>query len=269
MNDAVKPAVSDEMVEAACRAVVMGEDERGRSVYLTPNEARAAISAALTAQGQGPVAVSDALINEIMWRISNVHDLRDQELRAKIERQVKGAVIDHVALAAPAQPVDPDEELYEIGVREGYERAVQEIDQLTGGDGEYRYCTDRDPERHTPDAPSMIQRIVDRFETLNLLNEATATGSDEPDDGPFAPAQPVGVPVGYVSTVELHTLRNIDTCVDLFSMPPDEDGFQFVPVYAAPQPPAEGGWKPMEQIGNLLRQHIEAGESHGGRYDSE
>lgn len=68
------------------------------------------------------------------------------------------------------------DEAYEIGVREGYERAVQEIDLKTGGDGEYRYCTDHDPERHTPDAPAMIQRIVDRLEALNLLKEAEERG---------------------------------------------------------------------------------------------
>lgn len=69
-----------------------------------------------------------------------------------------------------------DEETYQIGVRDGYSQAVQDLDLLTGGDGEYRYCTDHDPERHTPDPPAMIQRIVDRFETLNLIKEAEARG---------------------------------------------------------------------------------------------
>lgn len=67
------------------------------------------------------------------------------------------------------------DEAYEIGKRDGYEEAVQEIDQLTGGDGEYRVSMlvggGVDEDRHTPDAASMIQRIVDRFETLNLLND--------------------------------------------------------------------------------------------------
>ena len=68
------------------------------------------------------------------------------------------------------------DEAYEIGIREGYERAVQEIDIKTGGDGEYRYCTDHDPERHTPGPEEMIQRIVDRFEALNLMKEAEDNG---------------------------------------------------------------------------------------------
>lgn len=59
-----------------------------------------------------------------------------------------------------------DDETYEIGKRDGYEKAVQDIDQRTGGDGEYRYCTDHDPERHCPDAPAMIQRIIERFASL-------------------------------------------------------------------------------------------------------
>lgn len=79
---------------------------------------------------------------------------------------------------------DEFDEAYEIGKRDGYEEAVQDIDQRTGGDGEYRYCTDRDPERHTPGPVEMIQRIVDRFETLNLLDEASKDGRDQ--DGPVA-----------------------------------------------------------------------------------
>lgn len=62
-----------------------------------------------------------------------------------------------------------NDEAYELGKRDGYSEVVQEIDLKTGGDGEYRYCTDHDPERHTPDPVSMIQRIVERFETLNTM----------------------------------------------------------------------------------------------------
>ncbi|MEH3108937.1 MAG: hypothetical protein PGN22_03095 [Agrobacterium cavarae] len=84
------------------------------------------------------------------------------------------------------------DEAYEIGVREGYERAVQEIDMKTGGDGEYRYCTDRDPERHTPGPAEMIQRIVDRFETLNLIEAAEKRGDfwDAPEPKPCGIADP-------------------------------------------------------------------------------
>lgn len=71
---------------------------------------------------------------------------------------------------------DDEEETYQIGVRDGYSQAVQEIDQLTGGDGEYRYCTNNDPDRHTPGPAEMIGRIVARFETLNLIDEAEKRG---------------------------------------------------------------------------------------------
>jgi hypothetical protein len=51
----------------------------------------------------------------------------------------------------------------DLGKQEGYDCAVQEVDLRTGGDGEYRYCTNHDPDRHTPDAAAMIRRIEDRF----------------------------------------------------------------------------------------------------------
>lgn len=72
-----------------------------------------------------------------------------------------------------------DDETYELGKRDGYSEAVQQIDLLTGGDGEFRYCTDHDPDRHTPGPLEMIQRIVDRFEALNLLDDATKSGRDQ------------------------------------------------------------------------------------------
>ncbi|BCH56035.1 hypothetical protein RvVAR031_36450 [Agrobacterium vitis] len=80
--------------------------------------------------------------------------------------------------AAPAQQYS-DDETYEIGKRDGYEEAVQEIDQLTGGDGEYRFCTDHDPDRHTPGPAEMMKRIAERFEALNLLKGAEEAGRDQ------------------------------------------------------------------------------------------
>lgn len=63
----------------------------------------------------------------------------------------------------------------ELAKQEGYEEAVQEIDELTGGDGEYRVSLDLgggvNEERHTPDAPSMIARIVDRFQSIDLMKQ--------------------------------------------------------------------------------------------------
>ncbi len=62
--------------------------------------------------------------------------------------------------------VDDEDDAFAIGRRDGFEEAVQMLDWLTGGDGEYRYCTDHDPERHCPDPAFMMMRIVDRFEAL-------------------------------------------------------------------------------------------------------
>lgn len=94
-----------------------------------------------------------------------------------------------------------------------------------------------------------------------------------------APAQPVGAPVGWQLVPADPMPEMIGAWYRYKSgfhfpdepTPPDTSdyGAYRAMLSAAPQPPAEGGWEPMEQIGNLLRQHIEAGESHGGRYDSE
>lgn len=74
------------------------------------------------------------------------------------------AVLLQMIAPPPAQSID--DELHKIGYREGYDEAVQDIDVLTGGDGEYRYCTDHDPDRHTPDAEAMKARIKQRFDEL-------------------------------------------------------------------------------------------------------
>jgi hypothetical protein len=119
------------------------------------------------------VAITNAFMRGANYIANNVMMLDSPNL---VMNTAKAAT--EYALSAQVQDArsDDDEEIYEIGVREGYERAVQEIDIKTGGDGEYRYCTDHDPERHTPGPVEMIQRIVDRFETLNLIGEAEKRG---------------------------------------------------------------------------------------------
>lgn len=57
---------------------------------------------------------------------------------------------------------DGEANAHAIGVRDGYEQAVQTIDMLTGGDAEYRYCTIPD-EGHCPTPVEMIARIVERL----------------------------------------------------------------------------------------------------------
>jgi hypothetical protein len=124
----------------------------------------------------GLIAIRDALsagdINEAWHQLYSIADPTFCEMEPWRN-------LEHKAALSPVQdgePVDDADEAYEIGKRDGYEQAVQDIDVLTGGDGEYRYCTDHDPDRHTPDAEAMKQRIVDRF---NSPKEAEVTVTEE------------------------------------------------------------------------------------------
>lgn len=101
------------------------------------------------------VTVGDDVTAEYGARAIETADTIDAlraSLDAAIERAEK-AEADH-------------EKTFVLGQEDGYADAVQWIDVHTGGDGEYVYCTDLDPERHTPDAATMQQRIVDRFDAL-------------------------------------------------------------------------------------------------------
>ena len=60
------------------------------------------------------------------------------------------------------QPTQSDDEAYDLGKRDGYEKAVQDIDMLTGGDGEYCYST-IEGERHCPNVDTMKARIAHRL----------------------------------------------------------------------------------------------------------
>lgn len=61
--------------------------------------------------------------------------------------------------------IDPDEEAYEMGMRDGYEQAIADVDRCTGGDGEYFASTI--PGQGCPDWQSMVAKIVDRFTALS------------------------------------------------------------------------------------------------------
>lgn len=54
-----------------------------------------------------------------------------------------------------------EDKAYELGQRDGYELAVQDIDLATGGDGEFKGSTNGE----TVDVKVMKQRIIDRFAT--------------------------------------------------------------------------------------------------------
>ena len=86
------------------------------------------------------------------------------------------------AVPAPATGGE-DDEMYEIGKRDGYEEAVQDIDLLTGGDGEYRVSVflegGVDDDRHCPDPAAMKARIAERFAALRRSTETDKPGVRE------------------------------------------------------------------------------------------
>lgn len=94
---------------------------------------------------------SDALLDgdtqTILYLLGVRHGREDE--RAKIA-------------AEASQPTQSDEEAYYLGKRDGYETAVQDIDMLTGGDGEYCYST-IEGERHCPNVDTMKARIARRL----------------------------------------------------------------------------------------------------------
>lgn len=59
-----------------------------------------------------------------------------------------------------------EDEMYGIGYRDGYESAIQDLDHATGGDGEFKGST---VPGGTVDVPTMKQRVVDRFKSLEKL----------------------------------------------------------------------------------------------------
>lgn len=138
---------------------------------------------------------------EVIGRVYEVHDdemadYKKRQCQYDFEARIRSVLTPPAPQVTGATYSQAEyDEAYEIGKRDGYSEAVQQIDQLTGGDGEYRYCLgDEGSARHTPGPSEMIQRIIDRFETLNLLDEATKSGRDQ-EWGNTAPAPHVAVPV--------------------------------------------------------------------------
>lgn len=106
------------------------------------------------------------MVNEITIQVSvdPANGLDSQTVAGWVQDAMNG----REALLSHIEGVEAEsEELQKLAEEEGYEKAVQLIDLQTGGDGEYRFCTDGDPERHTPDAPAMIARISERFEGIS------------------------------------------------------------------------------------------------------
>lgn len=110
----------------------------------------------MTQQNQSPV-VTDAillLLDEIKGDCSE---------HSRITKRVSEIETLLIEAALSSGGVSDDEETYQIGVRDGYEKAIQELDLATGGDGEFRGSTFPG---ETVDVPVMKSRIIERFSAL-------------------------------------------------------------------------------------------------------
>ena len=65
------------------------------------------------------------------------------------------------------------DEAYELGKRDGYESAIQDLDLATGGDGEFQGST---IPGQTIDVPAMKQRIIDRLRNEERLRQCAICG---------------------------------------------------------------------------------------------
>lgn len=92
------------------------------------------------------------------------------ELKSKIDASRHDAD----ALFKPA-PVAAEDEAYELGKRDGYEDAIQDLDIATGGDGEFKGSTIFG---ETVDVETMKQRIVERFANASAEARLRVTTAD-------------------------------------------------------------------------------------------
>lgn len=113
-------------------------------------EAREAAADLYLALDGGSVDPSDiAYANAV--RTSRCDDCAAVQAFAKFEQSIR------------QQAEREEEEAHKIGIDEGRQEMIREIDLATGGDGEFRYCMNGDPDRHCPDAEAMKARVLDRF----------------------------------------------------------------------------------------------------------
>ena len=116
--------------------------------------------------------------------------------------------------------VGDSKETEEIAYRDGYEKAVQDIDILTGGDGEFIAVIGADHDgRNCPDPAAMKARIQSRYEALvaknELLREALKPMADawhklQTDGAPHLNADPEKPSHGMGTIKQKHTKRAAD-----------------------------------------------------------
>ena len=99
----------------------------------------------------------------------------DRDAMASVREAVDAAVRE-----TRSAYLDDGEEIYQAGKQDGYAEAVQDIDRLTGGDGEYVCSIGAPSDRHCPDATSMKLRIMHRFRALKSTPSLPAQGEGTP-----------------------------------------------------------------------------------------
>lgn len=177
---AARPAPTGEKVEALLRELRAGpwylelppETASGNAAYYcsdAPAKA-AAIIAALEAERDGLATKWQQAIAIGMLhaeRAATAERERDEAIaKLKDIEQDLPYVMGWNAGYAHATEQEGDE-THAIGVREGYENAIQDIDLATGGDGEFKGST---TSGQTVDIPAMKRRIIERFTALSAAN---------------------------------------------------------------------------------------------------
>ena len=95
----------------------------------------------------------------------SIEPLSDDEVRSELSED--GARLDPPAHTI-TRPITEDD-VYEIGKRDGYEDAIQTLDLATGGDGEFKGSTIPGA---TVDVPAMQSRIIARFHSQSAPQPA-------------------------------------------------------------------------------------------------
>lgn len=105
-----------------------------------------------------------------------------EAVREQLQRSIDALAepLDEMALAALDHLTKANEELraeVELAKQEGVTETLQQIDCLTGGDGEYRLSTF--PDRNCPDEDAMCKKIVARFDDLRATIDRLTKERDE------------------------------------------------------------------------------------------
>jgi len=165
MHSVVVDAQSDALREKVARAIMLHHDidpdvfigmHGGYDHWLNAADAALAAINEIPRQPTQSDALLEGDTQTILYLLGVRHGREDE--RAKIA-------------AEASQPTQSDDEAYDLGKRDGYEKAVQDIDMLTGGDGEYCYST-IEGERHCPNPDSMKARIAERFNSQPTQSDA-------------------------------------------------------------------------------------------------